>query len=46
VVNGQPYVGDPRTLVLTSHQQIAIVFGTATDTPTSIPSSYVFPAGY
>jgi hypothetical protein len=46
VVNGQPYVGDPRTLALTSHQEIAIVYGTETDTPVTIPTSYVFPAGY
>ncbi len=44
--NGALYSGDPRELPLQSHQEIAIVFGTATETPQQIPSSYSFPVGY
>ncbi len=41
-VNGKPYTGDPRTLVLRPHQEIAVVIGTP---PKTIPSKYKFPAG-
>jgi hypothetical protein len=41
-VNGTPYAGDPRTLQLRAHQEIAFVIGTP---PKKIPSSYKFPAG-
>jgi hypothetical protein len=41
-VDGKPYTGDPRTLVLKAHQEIAIVIGTP---PKTIPSKYKFPAG-
>ena len=44
-VNGELYSGDPRTLALDAHQELAVVFGTATETPASIPSTYDFPAG-
>ena len=39
-VNGQPYSGDPATLDLKSHQEIAFVIGTP---PKQIPRSYKFP---
>jgi hypothetical protein len=41
-VNGQPYSGDPATLDLKSHQEIAFVIGTP---PKQIPRSYKFPPG-
>ena len=44
-VNGTLYSGDPRTLVLDQHQEIAIVYGTAAEAP-QVPSSFSFPAGY
>ena len=44
-VNGELYQGDPRTLALDAHQELAIAFGTASETPASIPSTYNFPAG-
>jgi hypothetical protein len=43
--NGSPVTGDPRNLVLASHQEIMIVFGNASSTP-AIISAYTFPAGY
>lgn len=45
-VNGEPYAGDPRTLALAAHQEIAIVYGMAAEAPAKIPASYAFPAGY
>jgi hypothetical protein len=39
-VNGQPYSGDPATIDLKSHQEIAFVIGTP---PRNIPRSYKFP---
>ena len=44
--NGEVYQGNFRDLELTPHLEIAVVYGTATDTPKTIPSSYVFPEGY
>ena len=44
-VNGELYSGDPRALALTAHQEIFVLFGTATGTPATIPSSYTFPEG-
>ena len=43
--NGTLVTGDPRNLVLASHQEIMIVFGNASSTPT-ILSTHTFPAGY
>lgn len=43
--NGAPVEGDPRTLTLLSHQEIAIVYGTASTTPKTIPTNFTFPAG-
>lgn len=45
-VNGELYSGDPRLLALDEQQEIAIIYGTATGTPSNIPSSYAFPEGY
>ena len=41
--NGTLVSGDPRNLVLTSHQEIMVAYGTSTPT---IISNYTFPAGY
>jgi hypothetical protein len=43
LVNGHPFHGDPTRLIMESHQEIAVVYGTP---PPKIPSSYGFPAGY
>ena len=45
-VNGEKYVGDPRMLELGERQQITIVYGTDSETPSPIPSTYQFPEGY
>lgn len=42
--NGALVSGNPRTLVLTSHQEIMVVYGEASSTPIII-SSYTFPPG-
>jgi hypothetical protein len=44
-VNGQPFAGDPRSLVLAEHQEIAVALGTAAKLPNPVPASYDFPAG-
>ncbi len=41
-VNGKPFRGDPASLVLKSHQQLALVFGKP---PKNIPSSHKFARG-
>ncbi len=43
-VDGKPRSGDPSTLALAKHQEIALVYGDATNAP-SVPSSYDFPNG-
>ncbi len=45
-LNGTPYTGDPRTVALTSHQEIVVAYGTENELPKSIPSSYSFPPNY
>jgi hypothetical protein len=45
-VNGTLYQGDPRTLALAAHQEIAVVYGTDKEMPKTIPSSFTFPEGY
>ncbi|MEO6536663.1 MAG: hypothetical protein ABIT47_03130 [Candidatus Paceibacterota bacterium] len=42
--NGTLYSGSPRDLVLTAHQEIVFSYGSTT--PTTIPTTYAFPAGY
>jgi hypothetical protein len=44
-VGGQPFDGDPRSIVLTAHEEIVLAFGTASQLPSPVPSSYSFPAG-
>lgn len=44
--NGNLVEGDPRKLVLAPHQEIAIIYGTAEEAPTTTPSAYTFPSGY
>jgi len=43
-VNGTRFAGDPATIVLEPHQEIALWFGSAKAAP-RIPTSYGFPAG-
>ena len=42
-VNGRRFRGNPRAIVLRSHQELAVVVGNA---PRKIPRKAVFPAGY
>ncbi len=42
--DGKQIIGNPRTLVLTQHQEIMVIYGNASSTP-KIISSYTFPAG-
>ena len=42
--NGKPVTGDPRKLVLQSHQEIAVIYGPEAASK-SVPSSYLFPPG-
>lgn len=41
-VNGKVFIGDPRTIPLKAHEEIAIVIGTP---PATIPSSFAWPKG-
>jgi hypothetical protein len=41
-VNGKVFPGDPRTIPLKAHEEIAIVIGTP---PAKIPSSFAWPKG-
>jgi len=43
-VNGRAFTGDPATIVLRPHQEIAFWYGSASATP-RVPSSYAFPSG-
>ena len=45
-VNGEPLAADPTRIVLASHQEIVIAYGTAAQMPKKVPSSYAFPQGY
>jgi hypothetical protein len=42
-VNGQPFLGNALQLVLSSHEEIVVAFGTP---PAKIPKHFSFPAGY
>jgi hypothetical protein len=44
-VNGKPVAGDPADLVLRSHQEIVVAYGTKAQVPKPVPSSYNFPPG-
>ena len=43
-VNGRAFTGDPATVVLRPHQEIAFWYGSASAAP-RVPSSYAFPLG-
>jgi hypothetical protein len=42
---GQPFVGDPRSLVLVEHEEIVVALGTQAQLPNPVPASYDFAAG-
>jgi hypothetical protein len=44
-VEGNLVQGDPRLLVLASHQEIVVTYGTTAQLPKPVPSSYAFPLG-
>ncbi len=44
-VDGQAFTGDPATIVLRPHQEIALWYGPATTTNPAVPSSFQFPTG-
>lgn len=44
-LNGKAFAGDFTKLVLQSHQEILVAYGTPAELPKTIPSSYQFPAG-
>lgn len=43
-VDGREFAGDPATIVLRPHQEIALWYGPPTATP-NVPATYQFPAG-
>jgi hypothetical protein len=43
-INGKPYTGNPVGIVLTAHDEIALVYGTA-DQQNNPPAGYTFPSG-
>jgi hypothetical protein len=45
-VNGKAVTSNFRNLVLSAHQEIVIAYGTDSQLPSSIPSSYNFPPDY
>lgn len=45
-VDGNLSKGDPRTIELQSHQEIAVIYGNNKQFPSPIPESYAFPSGY
>jgi len=45
-VNGRFHRGDPQSIALTPHEEIAVVFGRAGGHAVRIPRSYAFPFGY
>ncbi len=44
--NGSLVSGDPRNLVLASHQEIVVEYGTKKEMFKTVPASYAFPPGY
>ncbi len=44
-VDGRPYRGDPANLVLASHQELVVAYGTPAQLPSPVPSSYRFAPG-
>jgi hypothetical protein len=45
-VNAKRVRTDPRRIVLKSHQEIVVAYGTLASVPKPLPSSYPFPSGY
>jgi hypothetical protein len=45
-VNGKRILTDPRKIVLRSHQEIVVAYGTFASIPKPIPTTYPFPQGY
>jgi hypothetical protein len=45
-VDGDLATGDVAEIRLTSHEEIAVTFGTRAQLPSPIPSGYTFPIGY
>lgn len=43
--DGKPFEADPRSLVLTDHEEIVVALGTNAQLPDPIPSTYRFPKG-
>lgn len=44
-INGQEKTGDFRSIALESHQEIVVTFGSSSELPNPIPTSYTFQAG-
>jgi hypothetical protein len=45
-VNGQPYAGSPRDILLAQHQEIVLSLGTPAQMPLPVPARYAFPAAF
>ena len=45
-VNAKRVRTDPRKIVLKSHQEIVVAYGTLASVPKPLPRSYPFPSGY
>ncbi len=45
-VNGQRALSDPRNIILKSHLEIVVAFGTRAELPRPIAKAYPFPAGF
>lgn len=45
-IDGKPYTGVYRDLILSPRQEIALIYGTEQEIPSPIPSTYVFPKDY
>lgn len=43
--NGELVTGDPRSLVLTRHQEIVVTYGTEAQVPSPVPATFSFPTG-
>jgi len=39
-VNGKQVTGDPRSIVLTQHEDIVVTYGTTAQLPSPIPKTY------
>lgn len=43
--NGHKVAGDPGRILLASHEEIVVTYGTASQLPNPMPSSFTFPTG-